>query len=103
MIPQPVNSSAKPLRKLNDAEAERMIMDSFFDDEAAGIPSSDAMVADEDATAAGQCAICSLLVSPKLTLDVAIRRDINEVVWERNHRIPSNSAAEAGLDNRCSR
>ena len=50
---QPVNKSAKPLQKLDDAETEKMIMESFFDDEAAGIPSSDAMVADEDATAAG--------------------------------------------------
>jgi hypothetical protein len=38
-----------------------MIMESFFDDEAAGIPSSDAMVADEDATAAGEYTIYSLL------------------------------------------
>ncbi|KAG7562476.1 hypothetical protein FFLO_02055 [Filobasidium floriforme] len=44
----PVNKSAEPLQKVNDEQAEQMIMDSFWDDEAAGIPSSDAMVAEED-------------------------------------------------------
>jgi hypothetical protein len=37
------------LTKLSSAEEEKLIMDSFWDDAAAGIPSSDAMVAEEDA------------------------------------------------------
>lgn len=41
---------------MNDEQAEQMIMDSFWDDEAAGIPSSDAMVAEEDQVAGGKLA-----------------------------------------------
>jgi hypothetical protein len=54
LFAQPVNKSAEPLQKVNDEQAEQMIMDSFWDDEAAGIPSSDAMVAEEDQVAGGK-------------------------------------------------
>ena len=53
-----MNKSAKPLPKLADSkEEDEMLMETFFDDEAAGIPSSDAMVAEEDQVAGGELLI----------------------------------------------